>query len=255
MRLKVDLLPGQDYADVVILVDVLRATTAAPILLERAGLYVTPSLRAARAVAAEHDLLLAGERDGLPPEGFNYSASPDDLRRARLGDRDVVLTTENGPRALAHVASAKHVLLGSFYNARAVTDAALRLATDEIAIVCSGMRGEEAIEDIVCAGFLARRVVKQGEGRGVEPRERVRLAQTLLRAFADPQEALAQSESGQLLMRLGLHEDLAVASLISHSDAVPRLARAFDVEGHPVYAFEDVGRGAPSSRAAPQETA
>ncbi|WP_027482180.1 2-phosphosulfolactate phosphatase [Deinococcus pimensis] len=244
MRLRVDLLPGQDYADVVILVDVLRATTAAPILLERAGVYVTPSLRAARAFAGERGLLLAGERDGLPPEGFNYSASPDDLRRARFEGRDVVLTTENGPRALAHVTGARHVLLGSFYNARAVTDAALRLARDEISIVCAGMRGEEAIEDIVCAGFLARRVVKQGEGRGVEARERVRLAQTLLRAFADPQEALAQSESGQLLMRLGLHEDLAVASLISHSDAVPRLRETLTVEGHPVYAFENVGRGA-----------
>lgn len=235
MRLKVDLLPGRDYQDVVILVDVLRATTAAPIVLEKTGVFITPSLRAARAFASEHDLLIAGERDGLPPAGFNYSASPDDLRKAKF-DRDVVLTTENGPRALAHVAGARHVLLGSFYNARAVTRAALRLAESEIAIVCAGMRGEEAIEDIVCAGFLSRRIEKLAP---VEVRESVRLAQALLRAYADPQEALAQSASGQLLMRLGLFEDLAVASLISHSDAVPRLAGVQEHEGHPVYAFEN----------------
>ncbi|PYE52949.1 2-phosphosulfolactate phosphatase [Deinococcus yavapaiensis] len=236
MRLKVDLLPGRDYTDVVILVDVLRATTAAPIVLERTGLFVTPSLRAARRFAGDRGLLLAGERDGLPPEGFNFSASPDDLRKATF-DRDVVLTTENGPRAIAHVQEARHVLLGSFFNARAVIEAALELATTDIAIVCAGMRGEEAIEDIVCAGFLARKLEKTGR---VETRDRVKLAQTLLRSFADPQEALAQSASGQLLMKLGLHEDLAVASLISHSTVVPRLLSGEDVEGHPVYRFEAV---------------
>ncbi len=237
MRLKVDLLPGGEYPDVVILVDVLRATTAAPIVLERAGLFITPSLRAARRLAAERGLLLAGEREGLPPAGFNYSASPDDLRGADLG-RGVVLTTENGPRALAHLTGARHVLLGSFYNARAVVGAALRLARDEIALVCAGMAGEEATEDIVCAGFLSRRVEKQAE---VEAGAGVRLAQALLRAHADPQEALAQSASGQQLMRLGLFEDLAVASLISHGGAVPRLSGVQEYEGQPVYAFEDVG--------------
>ena len=235
MRLKVDLLPGREYPDVVILVDVLRATTAAPIVLDKTGLFITPSLQAARAFASERGLLLAGERDGLPPEGFNFSASPDDLRKTTF-DRDVVLTTENGPRALAHVASAKHVLLGSFYNARAVTEVAVKLATEEITLVCAGMRGEEAIEDIVCAGFLARRIEKLAQ---VEIRESVRLAWALLRAYADPQEALAQSTSGQLLMRLGLFEDLAVASLISQSDAVPRLSGVEEHEGHPVYAFEN----------------
>ncbi|AFZ69072.1 2-phosphosulfolactate phosphatase [Deinococcus peraridilitoris] len=238
MRLRVDLLPGREYPDVVILVDVLRATTAAPIVLEKTGLFVTPSLRAARAFGSARSLLVAGERDGLPPEGFNYSASPDDLRRARF-ERDVVLTTENGPRALAQVVGARHVLLGSFYNARAVTEVALRLATEEISLVCAGMRGEEAIEDIVCAGFLSRRIEKLAP---VEVRERVRLSQALLRAYADPLEALAQSASGALLMKLGLFEDLAVASLISHSSAVPRLASTEEHEGHPVYAFEDANR-------------
>ena len=242
MRLKVDLLPGNAYPDVVVLVDVLRATTAAPIVLERTGLYITPSLRAARALAAEKGLLLAGERDGLPPAGFNHSASPADLRWADF-DRDVVLTTENGPRALAHLTGARHVLLGGFYNARAVVAAALRLAESEIALVCAGMGGEEATEDIVCAGFLSRRLEKQaeqhtGQRTQLEAQGGVRLAQALLRAYADPQEALAQSASGQQLMRLGLFEDLAVASLVSHSEAVPRLSGTQTYEGQPVYAFE-----------------
>lgn len=243
MRLKVDSLARGFYTDTVILVDVLRATTVAPILLgARPQLFITPSVRAARAYAGAHDLLLAGERDGLPPQGFNHSASPAELRSAHF-ERDLVLTTENGPRALAALTEhhiPKHVLLGSFYNARAVTEAAARLATEEIAVVCAGHYGPEgthteAIEDVVCAGFLTRRLEKL---RPDAARESLTLAQALLRAYADPQEALAQSESGQLLMRLGLHEDLAVASLISQSGVVPYLTGVQPIEGQPVFAFE-----------------
>ncbi len=245
MRLKVELLPRTGETDVVVLVDVLRATTVAPILLAgRERLWITPSLRAARDFAAERDLRLAGEREGLPPEGFHYSASPNELLKARF-ERDIVLTTENGPRALAALhldeQRPRHVLLGSFYNARAVAETAVRLATDGITLVCAGLSGGEAIEDVVCAGFLTRRIEKL---TAVEPGESVRLAQALQRAYADPQEALAQSESGQMLMRLGLHEDLALASLVSQSSVVPQLSEVVTYQGQPLFAFQAAGQGA-----------
>ncbi|MBB6098462.1 2-phosphosulfolactate phosphatase [Deinobacterium chartae] len=236
MRLKVDLLPKSSYPDVVIVVDVLRATTTAPILLGVTDqLFVTPSLRSARAYAQEHGLLLAGEREGMPPEGFNYGASPAALRTLKL-DRDVVLTTENGPRALEQVEGAKSVLLGSFYNARAVLEEAARRATEEIALVCAGQNGNETLEDTVCAGFLARRLEKMLPE--VELRDSARLAMALLRAFPDPQEALVQSTAGKLLARLDLHEDLAVSSLISQTEVVPVLKDTLGGEGGKIYRFE-----------------
>lgn len=245
MRLKVDLLPRGPYRDVVLVVDVLRATTTVPILFERGltHLYVTPSLKTARAYAREGGHLLLGERDGLPPEGFNYGASPADLRLVDFSGRTAVMTTQNGPRTLPFVADARVVLLGSFYNARAVVDAALRAADGEIAIVCAGHDGFESLEDTLAAGFLARRIERAFEARAetagpLELRDAARLAMALLRAFPDPQEALVQSAAGQILSRVGLHEDLAHASLVSQTEVVPVLREVIPWDPEPLYRFE-----------------
>ncbi|MEJ2289765.1 MAG: 2-phosphosulfolactate phosphatase, partial [Deinococcales bacterium] len=71
MRIHTDLTPTGSYRDVVVLIDVLRTCTVAPLLFERGltELALTPSLRSARAAASEGWLLL-GERQGVPAEGF-----------------------------------------------------------------------------------------------------------------------------------------------------------------------------------------
>ncbi len=241
MRLRVDLLPKKEYRDTVIVVDVLRATTTAPIILQGTEqLFITPSLATARGFGDQYNLLLAGEKEGLPPEGFNYGASPADLRKVQF-ERDVILTTDNSPHAIGAVLTAKHVLLGSFYNARAVVDLALSCATEEITLVCAGMQGDETLEDIVCAGFLARRIQKiQQNIQPVELKDAARLAISLLQAFPDVQEALMQSTAGVMLGKLGLLEDIAVSSLISQSDVVPVLENVIHWDGRPIYRF---GRG------------
>lgn len=236
MRLKVDLLPRGSYPDVVILVDVLRGTTNAPILLEAGAqhLYLSPSLKIARQFASETQLLMVGERDGMPMEGCNHPASPAELRNLKL-QQDVMYLAQYTPQAVRQVQGAKHVLLGSFYNARAVIQKALQLATEEIAIVCTGQDGNETLEDTVCAGFLARRIEKHLE---VQLLDAARMAMALVRAFPDVQEALVQSSTGQQLQKLRLYEDIAISSLISQTDEVPMLQEVILKEDTPIYRFE-----------------
>ncbi len=247
MRLKVELLPRGPYPDVVLVVDVLRATTTVPLLFERGleQLFITPSLRSTRSYASQHGHLLIGERDGLPPEGFNYGASPADLSKVDFHGKQAVMTTQNGPRALKVVRGARHVLLASFYNARAVCDAALELALrdglEEIAIVCAGQAESESLDDTLAAGFLARRIERSYQSRvgdGLELRDAARLAMALLRAFPDPQEGLLQSTAGGILSKLGLNEDIAFASLVSQTDMVPVLREVIDWEPEALYRFE-----------------
>ncbi len=70
MRLRVDPLPSEGlvYPDLVLVVDVIRATTTAVAFLEAGAqaLYLVPSLEAARAFKDE-DVVLAGEEGGLKP--------------------------------------------------------------------------------------------------------------------------------------------------------------------------------------------
>ncbi len=240
MRLRVDLLPRGEYGDVVVLIDVLRSCTVAPILFDNGlkELYLCPSLRTSRKAAAEKGLLLLGERGGLVPEGFNYGNSPTELRQVNMAGRSAVMISENAPKTLPAVAGAKHVLLGSFYNADAVMARGLELATEEIALVCCGFGGEEDLDDVLVAGYLAGRLKQRLPE--ASPLGAGWMCLSLLKTFPDPLEALWYSRAGQALRRLELAGDLVVASLISRSDKAPRLSAVTEGERASLYRFEAV---------------
>ncbi len=236
INLTVDLTPKGPYGGAVVLIDALRSCTVAPILFERGleTLFLSPSLRASRKLAEARELLLLGERGGLPPEGFNYGNSPSEFLALDLRGRAAVMVSENLPKTLPLVADAKHVLLGALYNADAVVARLQALNIEEVALVCCGFGGSEDLDDTLTAGYLAARL---------EPRTQLKLsgaahlAVGLLKAFPDPLEAFWTSQSGHYLRGLNLPDDIAVASLVSQSDKVPELEDRSVVEGAPLYRF------------------
>lgn len=254
MRLKLDLLPRGPYPDVVVLVDVLRTSTVAPILFDKGlrHLYLCPSLRVSRAVAQRHAYLLFGERGGLPPEGFNYGNSPAELLAADLSARSAVLTSQNAPATLPALNGARHVLLGALYNADAVAARAAELAREEVALVCCGFAGQEDLDDTLGAGFIAARLkqlLPEAELAGAAV-----MAVSLLKAFPDPLEGLWQSRSGHYLRKLGMSEDLVIASLVSLSRRVPELKSIRDEEGSSLHCFEsDPERAQPAGAVPPRQ--
>lgn len=242
MRILTDLIPTTSYQDVVVLIDVLRTSTVAPVLFERGleTLALTPSLRTARGAAREGWLLL-GERQGVPPEGFNYGNSPSELATVDLHGRRAVMVSENLPRWLAQVASARQVLLGSLYNAAATAEVASRQAQDAIALVGCGFEGEPDLDDALGAGLLAA-VLAERLPAALRSGA-TRFAISLLRAFPDPLEALWQSVSGHYLRSVGLERDLAFAAQVSVSGVVPRLIEQHEGAGSaPLYLFRPARR-------------
>lgn len=222
MKLRVDLKPSPPYDGVVVLIDVLRTCTVAPILFENGleQLHVATKIKLAKQVARSRSALLLGERRGLPPEGFNYGNSPAELRKLSLTG-EAVLVSENAPRTLAELEGADEVLLGSFYNAEAVVRCCLSLAQSHSYLVACGMWGEQDLDDSLAAGFLAA-LAKQLEPE-VELSGGARFATNLLKVFPDPLEAFWRSTSGHYLRKLQLADDMATASLISQTSKVPRL--------------------------------
>jgi 2-phosphosulfolactate phosphatase len=221
----VDVLPneGAVYPDVVLVVDVIRATTTAACLLEAGAeaLYLVESLEAARAFKDE-DVVLAGEVGGLKPPGFDLGNSPREALEAPVGGKVVVMSTTNGTRA-AHAAakSAKHVLLASLYNAHAAARLAKELATEEVAILCAGKEGRAGLDDLYTAGVLAEYLGLLGE---VEPEDGARIALAVKRAYQDPLEALSLSAAAQALKGVGLEGDVPFAAQVAKSAAVPILS-------------------------------
>lgn len=243
MRLRVDLLPHGNYPDVVLVVDVLRATTTAVAFLERGAdallLTATPeaalSLRAAAGAGelpgglGRGGLLLGGERGGLPIPGFDLGNSPVEASSQNFTGRVVVMNTTNGTGA-AHVAAqtGKHVLLAALTNAHAAARRARALATEEIAIVCAGTDERVSLEDVYAAGVLAEYLLAMGV---FTVDDGARIALTIRRNAGNPSEALGGSGHAQHLARLGLEGDVRHAAQVSISRVVPVLAAEQGIPG------------------------
>lgn len=222
MRLRVDLLPHGDYADVVLVIDTLRATTTAVTYLERGAktLWLTRTPEKALALRGE-DVVLGGERGGLTIAGFDFGNSPSEAVTQNFTGKTVVMNTTNGTRA-AHVAaeSGKHVFLAALTNAHAAARRAKAQATEEIALVCAGTDGQVSLEDVYTAGVIAEYLLALGE---FTTDDGARIALTVRRTLGNPLEAIGSSSHAAHLGSLGLGEDIAYAAELSTSTIVPTL--------------------------------
>jgi 2-phosphosulfolactate phosphatase len=138
-----------------------------------------------RAAANKPEPLLGGERGGLPIDGFDLGNSPCEYTPQQVAGRTIVFTTTNGTQALRVCGSAKRVLIGSFVNLQAV----LRQLTGDLPIhlLCAGTRERITREDVLFAGA----VVEKLAGTVIEPdamNDEARIAKDVWRS--------AMSESG-----------------------------------------------------------
>ncbi len=205
------------FADIVLVVDVLRATTTATALFECGlrTLILADSLEAAQKLR-QADEILVGEAGGLQLEAFDFSNSPLAVRGEDLGGKTAVLTTSNGTRA-AHLAarSSTKVLLACLNNATAACRLAAGLADKEVAILCAGGAGKASLDDTYTAGALAARLV----GLGLTPEgDDAALALALHHANPNPLPLLARA--GSYLRRIGFEADIAACAQLDVSQKV-----------------------------------
>ncbi|WP_456412526.1 2-phosphosulfolactate phosphatase [Oceanithermus profundus] len=207
-----------------LVVDVIRATTTAAFLLAVGAreLVLTAEVAQARAEARRRGALLAGERGGLPPEGFDLGNSPAEATPERVRGRAVVMTTTNGTRAALRAAgAAQRVGLAALVNAgAAVRWAAAR--EGDLVLVAAGREGRAALDDAYVLGALVAgfRVLEPG----VRLDDGARLAQALFLAHPEPRPMLSASAAAEALAAVGLAADVEACARIDALALVPELA-------------------------------
>jgi len=220
--------PERLAGSVAVVVDVLRATTTIVHALAAGCVEVRPcgEVEEARRLAGEMpvgQVLLAGERDGLPIPGFDLGNSPREFTANVCKDRILVLTTTNGTRALLHVTAAERVLLAAFVNFSAVCEH-LKLEERPVHIVCAGNAGAVAMEDALLAGALVDFLCC--DGVEVRLNDGARLAWDSFENNGQVLDgALRLSAGGARLVALGYDEDIRAAAAIDRFALVPELRR------------------------------
>jgi 2-phosphosulfolactate phosphatase len=198
---------------VVVVFDVLRATSTLAAILSHPGNRVVPciSVEEARLLKERQPgWLLAGEREGVALEGFDRGNSPREWDDGPSGT-SVIQTTTNGTRALRACAGARALVAGALVNGGAVA----RYWKQEhsgrpLALVLAGTGEDFALEDAVGAGWLMRHLGIDHPWCSLAPR--------------DPEEALRllhESRNGRRLVGLGLAEDVAWCARLDVSEVVP----------------------------------
>ena len=227
-------------ADLVVVVDILRFTTAVCAVLE-AGATVLPYPWAdagAPAFAAAHRAMVAGRReDGVP------SLSPTDLLTLRAGTR-LLLPSPNGAAlasaAVAH--GARRLVAGCLRNATAVATFALRAVgrRGSVAVIAAGERWDAAdgplrpaIEDLLGAGAILAALDPSGAVSSPCCSPEARAARA---AFLDARprlyDHLRRSVSGLDLVARGWDDDVAASAALDVTNVVPELIDGEFVPAH-----------------------
>ena len=146
-----------------VVIDVFRAFTCAPLLfflgVEKGILVSTPD--EALALKKEDDtLILVGEVDGAPIEGFDFGNSPSQILKsdpAFFKGKTIVQRTSSGVQgALAALENSEEVLLGSFALAGSTAKYILEKSPEHVSLLAMGWNLEvSAPEDEWCASYIA----------------------------------------------------------------------------------------------------
>jgi len=210
----------------VAVVDVLRATTSIVLAAGAGCRCVIPVADLEEATELVESLgrsrlLLGGERDSRPIPGFDLGNSPAEYAAPRLAGATVVMLTTNGTAALARLRRHPAVAVAALVNleaaARWLAGAAARAV-----VVCAGHAGRFCLEDAVCAGLLARRVLELRAGTEASLNDAARVGLDLAERWGgDLRACLETAEHGRGLAAMGLAGDLALCARRDLVDLLP----------------------------------
>jgi 2-phosphosulfolactate phosphatase len=213
-------------SDIIIVVDVLRASSTIITAIANGALSVIPVLTVKQAIAlarATPDSILGGERNGLRIRGFGLGNSPLEYTKRAVQSKNVVFTTTNCTKVLERckqLASATEVFIGAFLNATAIASSVKRLSTQDdkgVSIVQAGSAGKSALDDLVCAELIKNIIENRVEQQPLTQMNSI--ISPILRAI------LSNTRHGKYLISRGFQNDIWYCSQVDRIAMVPWLQK------------------------------
>ncbi|MCU0472280.1 MAG: 2-phosphosulfolactate phosphatase [Bacteroidales bacterium] len=150
----------QHAGSVVVIIDILRASSSICTAFENGALSLIPVSEVSEAKEYKNKgYLVAAERDGYVLDFADFGNSPFNFTRERVEGRTIVYSTTNGTSIINLASSAGTVVIGSFLNITALSDWLISGGKD-IVLFCAGWKNRFNLEDTICAGAIAERLMK-----------------------------------------------------------------------------------------------
>lgn len=207
--------------DIVVVIDILRATSAMVTAIAHGASGVIPVARVedARALAG-NGYLLAAERDGRVVEGFDYGNSPYSFMGDSIKDKTLVLSTTNGTQAIEAAREAHALIAGAFINLHAVCKW-LSEQGRGVLLLCAGWKNKFNLEDSIFAGAVSEYLLQKGFDTDCDSTRASIHLWNLSRH--DLNGFLEDSSHRNRLGRLELKKDIAYCLQTGITDAIPIL--------------------------------
>ncbi len=225
---------------VALMVDALRASATITALTSAGAgtIFVATHVEQARRVKEQiGDVLLIGEREGFPPEGFDAGNSPEEVLGLGVEGRQIAFTSTTGAARLGQLRGAHAVLVGGPVNATAVVEAAARLASaagHPVYALAAGLTGRPGgtEEDWLGAALLAQGLA----GRGYDWVNRAEHLGEHWPAELTPEgvrEGFFAGAHGQSLVEKGLSNDITACSRIDWLPVVAQVVGYREIDDGP----------------------
>jgi 2-phosphosulfolactate phosphatase len=205
---------------VVVLVDILRATTSICTAFLNGVHSIIPvgDMEEARDYK-EKGYLVASEQDGKKLDFADFGNSAFSFTRERVSGKTIVYCTTNGTKALETARSAELIVIGSFINLKALTEW-IRNRKANVVILCSGWKNKFCLEDTLFAGALASSLLERSDfisncDSAMASIDLWNLART------DIPDYLEKAAHRHRLKRLGLDDVIAYSFTLDLTDVVP----------------------------------
>ena len=158
----------QDEFDIVVVIDVLRATSAITTALHAGVSRVIPVSSIEEALEYKRKGFIVGaERDGHVVEGFDFGNSPYAYMDPAMKGQSVVLTTTNGTKAIQMASERKTVVIGCLNNLD-ILCSWLAEQHQNTLILASGWKDKVNLEDTICGGAIADILIESRKFQCVE---------------------------------------------------------------------------------------
>ncbi len=154
--------PDGHQGFVVVVIDVLRATSAICTAFAHGAAEIIPVATVEEAMKYKKEgFLVAAERDGFILDFADFGNSPFNFTREKVKDKTIVYSTTNGTGIINMVPPGSEIAIGSFLNLTALSGWITEKEKNVI-LFCAGWKNRFNIEDTVCAGAIAEKLLTTG---------------------------------------------------------------------------------------------